>query len=93
MDVQEFFDRPQNKMTPCQNILGSDAAVRAFCDFWAENEKEIGKLGAVKLYKYTNDHNFTKEELVAFKLGLVSALGFFKDCWIEVNNKPEDTKK
>lgn len=74
---------------PCMKILGSKSTVASFGKFWENNGSDLMAVVAAKLLDYTEDENFTKEELIAFKKGLGAISEIFPKCWAETEQYKE----
>ena len=90
MILDELYINDKGGKKYCEKVLGGKERVIALAKFYETNERSIYLAVTNALLQFTNDKEYTKDELAAFKTGLGVLPLFMQRCNSEINEKEKD---
>ena len=72
-----------------KQILGSDAKLKAFANFWSRHGDDLMIVVAVKLHDFSHIYDFDRAQLDFYRRGLGEMGVFFADCAREIEEEAQ----
>lgn len=82
-NYREYIKKPKLERTACEQVLGTNAIVDAFAQFYEKRAMDLNVVGAYLLHKYISENKVNSEQFEAYKLALGEFGSFFIDCNVE----------
>lgn len=77
---QYILNKKKIEGSKIKQILGSDATLKEFADFWERHGDTLMMVTAIKLHDFTHEESFDKTDLEHYRGGLAEMGVFFADC-------------
>jgi hypothetical protein len=95
-ELQKYlFNKKKVEGSKIKQMLGSDAALKEFANFWERHGETLMLVTAVKLHDFTHEQSFERIELDFYRNGLAEIGTFFADCsrLVELEKEAEKNNK
>ena len=88
--LRKLFDNQGKGTTHCEKVIGNRTNRKRFSEFWLKCHDELMLVAVHSLYRYIEDSEPSKEEMLAFKKGLSSVALFIGQCNTEIENETKN---
>lgn len=90
---REYIKKPKVDRTACEQVVGTNAAVDAFAQFYDRQAMNINIVGAYLVHEYISNNKVNSEQFEAYKKAIGEFGSFFVDCSIEKQRRKIDDGK
>jgi hypothetical protein len=91
--IQKFLRRKIDKDSQSKSLLGTQAEVNKFGEFYMNHSENLGVVGAFLVHSFVSKNNFTPEELAAYKKAVADYAEVFRKAAAERKSDLELVKK
>lgn len=91
--IQKIIENKGRDVRPCEKIVGNESNVTTLANFWEKNAELFHLIAAESLLDYAMESDYTKDEIVAYRLGLSEIGAFMQKCLVEREQRSQPASK
>jgi len=91
--INQVIENQAKDVRPCEKIVGNESNVTTLANFYEKNATLFKLIVTHKLLEYAQDNEYTKEELEAYRAGLLQVGVFMDKCLVEREQRSQPVPK
>jgi len=91
--IKKVVENKAKDVRPCEKVVGSESQVTKLASFWEKNATLFHLIAADSLLDYAMENDYTKDEVVAYRLGLSEIGAFMQKCLAEREQRSQPVPK